>query len=255
VRPAPRLYIDAPLGEGAQLLSPEHARYLGQVLRLKEGAEVHLFNARDGEWIYTITAMNKRGGEAEAQTQRRPPEPAAEAPILFFAPVKRTQTEFLVQKATELGVAQLQPVITARTIRESLRIDRFESIAIEAAEQSERLSIPSISEPIGLNGVINGRWPFVFCDEAGNQTSEPRGGADGRAPLAPGTFQQSKQNPQGLLIGPEGGFTPEERDALRACQHALPVSLGPRILRAETAAIVALTLWQASYGDLSSISS
>ncbi|MEM6747637.1 MAG: 16S rRNA (uracil(1498)-N(3))-methyltransferase [Pseudomonadota bacterium] len=255
MRPAPRLFIDGPLGAGPLALSSEHGRYLGQVLRLKEGGEVRLFNSRDGEWIYTLGAMGKRGAEAIPQSQRRAPEPVQKRPILFFAPIKRSPTELLIQKATELGVAMLQPVITARTNRDSLRIDRLETIATEAAEQSERLTVPPVKEPITLTAMLQDPPPFVFCDEAGDSESEPWGGEEGRAPPARLAFRETSETPQGVLIGPEGGFTPDERGALRACAAALPVSLGPRILRAETAAIVALTLWQASYGDLTSISS
>ncbi|MEO1656820.1 MAG: 16S rRNA (uracil(1498)-N(3))-methyltransferase [Pseudomonadota bacterium] len=255
MRPAPRLYIDGSLGAGPLALSPEHSRYLGQVLRLKEDGEVRLFNGRDGEWLYVLASVGRRGAEAVPQRQMRQGEPAADAPTLFFAPIKRTQTEILVQKATELGVAVLQPVITARTNRDSLRVDRLQSIAVEAAEQSERLTVPKIREPMSLTEMLEDPPSFVFCDEAGDQEAEPWGGQEGRAPPARPVFQQTDKKPEALLIGPEGGFTPEERAALRSCDAALPVSLGPRILRAETAAIVALTLWQASFGDLSSISS
>ncbi|MEO1040847.1 MAG: 16S rRNA (uracil(1498)-N(3))-methyltransferase [Pseudomonadota bacterium] len=255
MRPAPRLYVNDHLGAGTLALSSEQSRYLGQVLRLKEGDDVRVFNARDGEWIYALSAISRRGAEATPRSQRRVGEASSETPILFFAPIKRSPTEILVQKATELGVTRLQPVITARTNRDQLRLDRLESIAVEAAEQSERLTIPSICSPISLADMLMDPPRFVFCDEAGDAENEPWGGEEGRAPLAGSAFHHQVEAPKGVLVGPEGGFTPEERSSLRACEAALSVSLGPRILRAETAAIVALTLWQNLYGDLSSISS
>ena len=255
MRPAPRLYVDDALGDGPVLLSQEHSRYLGQVLRLEAGGEVRLFNGRDGEWTYVLTSTGKRGGEASPKQQRREAPVARNAPHLFFAPIKRTQTELLVQKATELGVVSLQPVITARTNRDQIRLDRFASIATEAAEQSERLDLPSVHQPVLIAKMLEDPMPFIFCDEAGDKGGEPWGGVDGRAPMASSVFPAMQERPRAILIGPEGGFTPEERTAIRALDHATPVSLGPRILRAETAAIVALTLWQAAFGDLNSNSS
>jgi 16S rRNA (uracil1498-N3)-methyltransferase len=231
-------------------LDPAQSRYLGSVLRLREGDSVRFFNAEAGEWLYRISRIAKRAGVAEPVEQRRAPEEANLGPILFFAPVKRTQTELLVQKATELGAASLRPVITARTNRDQVRLDRLEAIAAEAAEQCERLSIPSISEPEALFDALFNCDGFVFCDEAGGDPHEPWGGAEGRAGLADQVFGPVATTPRGILIGPEGGFTPEERETLRADKASLPISLGPRILRAETAAIAALTLWQLRFGDL-----
>lgn len=250
MRPAPRLSTEARLGRGSYVFSSDEARYLGSVLRLRPGDQVRLFNASSGEWIYEILTVEKRSGEARPVEQRKGPEPAPRAPVLLFAPIKRTQTELLVQKATELGVAKLQPVITARTNRESLRLDRLEAIAKEAAEQCERLTIPHLHEPAPLAEAIQEVTAYLFCDEAGNQPSEPWGGEEGRAPLAASFLPATEMPPEALLIGPEGGFTPEERERIRGDARATPISLGPRILRAETAAIVALSLWQARFGDL-----
>ena len=252
MRPAPRLFTRDSLGSGRFSLSAEQARYLGQVLRLGPGAEIRLFNGRDGEWLYRIASISRRGGEATPVEQRRLQAEHSGTPILLFAPLKRAPTELLIQKGTELGVAAFQPVITARTNRDQLRIDRLESIAIEAAEQCERLSVPSIAAPADVFDTID-RFPaFVFCDEAGDQPGEPWGGESGRAGPASEVFAAAKAArsvPDAVLIGPEGGFTPEERGKLRALTGACAVSLGPRILRAETAAMVALTLWQVHFGD------
>lgn len=250
MRPAPRLFTDAPLGQGTLALDPAQARYLGGVLRLAPGAEVRLFNGRDGEWVYQLTELSKAKGAAEPSHCRRPQPESEAGPQLFFAPVKRTQTELIVQKATELGVSRLMPVITARTNREKLRIDRLRLIAIEAAEQCERLSVPVIEEPAALTEGLGTCDGFVFCDEAGDEPGEPWGGTAGRAPLAARIFPASDRVPEAVLVGPEGGFTEEERQMLRADPRAVTISLGPRILRAETAAIVALTLWQVRFGDL-----
>lgn len=250
MRPAPRLFTEARLGSGRFGFDQAQARYLGSVLRLAPGAQVRLFNGRDGEWLYEIKEIGKKGGEAVPLTQRRLQAEPADAPILLFAPVKRTQTELLVQKATELGAVRLQPVITARTNREQLRADRLLTIAVEASEQCERLSVPEIGVPEPLEDALRPLSAFIFCDEAGDNAQEPWGGDDGRAPLAASVFPNSQGTPRALLIGPEGGFTEEERAMLRSDERSLPISLGPRILRAETAAIVALTLWQVRFGDL-----
>lgn len=249
MRPAPRLYTDASLGRGSFSFDQAQARYLGSVLRLGAGDTVRLFNGKDGEWVYEITDIAKRSGEARPIEHRRE-QVEAEGPVLLFAPLKRGPTELLIQKATELGVGTLQPVITARTNRDKLRTDRMETIAVEAAEQCERLTIPRIEEPVALDAALEAVEGFVFCDEAGDAEAEPWGGEEGRAPLAARVFGVTDKRPEAVLIGPEGGFTPEERERLRADERAMPISLGPRILRAETAAIVALTLWQLQFGDL-----
>ncbi|NNU14958.1 16S rRNA (uracil(1498)-N(3))-methyltransferase [Parvularcula sp. ZS-1/3] len=243
------MHTEARLGRGSYSFDKEQARYLGSVLRLKAGDEVRLFNARDGEWVYRVASMEKRAGEAEPVERRREGEEPS-GPVLLFAPIKRTQTELLAQKATELGVRKLVPVVTARTNRDQLRIDRLELIATEAAEQCERLTIPQIEQPRALADVLEGVGSFLFCDEAGDQQGEPWGGDEGRAPLGASLIPDVTEVPGAILIGPEGGFTPEERESLRADERAVAISLGPRILRAETAAIVALTLWQARFGDL-----
>lgn len=249
MKPAPRLFVDASLGAGPLSLTSGHAQYLHAVLRHGPGDTVRLFNGYDGEWLYRIMEISKRAGSLEPVERRRTqPEPVS-APVLLFAPVKRGPTEMLVQKATELGVHALQPVITQRVNRERLRVDRLEAIAIEAAEQCERLTVPSVAEPMPMSDALAGGGAFIFCDEAGDDDSQPWGGDDGRAGLADHVFRNVAETPERVLIGPEGGFTPEERDGLRADPRSVPISLGARILRAETAAIVALTLWQLRFGD------
>ncbi|MEM9840129.1 MAG: 16S rRNA (uracil(1498)-N(3))-methyltransferase [Pseudomonadota bacterium] len=251
VRPAPRLFTSERLGKGSLALGQEHARYLGQVLRLGPGSDIRVFNGRDGEWLYRIARIDRRGGDALPVEQTRLQAEATGLPVLLFAPLKRGPTEIVIQKATELGAAVLQPVVTARTSRDNLRLDRLGTIAVEAAEQCERLTIPEIREPAPLGDALEAHKSFVFCDEAGNQPSAPWGGEEGRAGLADHVFGPVESPPSAVLIGPEGGFTPDERSALREDRRALPISLGPRILRAETAAIVALTLWQTRFGDFS----
>ncbi|MEM1379400.1 MAG: 16S rRNA (uracil(1498)-N(3))-methyltransferase [Pseudomonadota bacterium] len=250
MRPAPRMFTRQDLGEGAYALSSEQARYLGRVLRLGPGADIRLFNGRQGEWVYRLARIDGRGGEAMPVEQRRLQAEPSGKPVLLFAPLKRGPTELIAQKATEMGAVRLQPVITSRTNRDQVRIDRLHTIAVEAAEQCERLSVPDIAEPVPLDDGLRTVESYVFCDEAGDQPNEPWGGEMGRAGLADRVFGEVSASPDAVLVGPEGGFTPDERARLRADPRALPISLGPRILRAETAALVALTLWQVRFGDL-----
>lgn len=251
MRPAPRIYTREALGSGSFAFSAEQARYLGQVLRLGPGAEVRIFNGQDGEWLYHVARLERRGGEARPVEQLRLQAEGTTTPVLLFAPLKRGPTELLVQKATEMGAAVLQPVSTARTNRDQLRLDRLVTIAVEAAEQCERLTVPSLKPMVSLQQGLEGIASFVFCDESGDQPGAPWGGDAGRAGLADHVFGEITTTPEAILIGPEGGFTPDERSALRDDRRSVPISLGPRILRAETAAIVALTLWQVRFGDLS----
>jgi 16S rRNA (uracil1498-N3)-methyltransferase len=253
LRPAPRLFTEAPLGSGSFGFDQGQLRYLGSVLRLGVSDSVRLFNGRDGEWLYRIEAMEKRAGSAIPERQLRDQPPPAASPALLFAPLKRGPTEVLIQKATELGAAELKPVVTARTGRDRLKTERLSLIAQEAAEQCERLTVPPIAEPSPLLEALSGVRSFLFCDEAGDEAGKPWGGDEGRAPLASSAEPNTSSSPEAVLIGPEGGFTPEEREALRADPRATPVSLGPRILRAETAAIVALTIWQLRFGDLGAL--
>ena len=250
----PRLYIDAALApDTAAPLSETQAHYLKNVLRRVEGDELRLFNRRDGEFAATIAELKKKGGIAAVTAQTRPQEQTP-ALTLCFAPVKRGPLEVIIQKATEIGVARLQPVITERTVAPKLNIDRLQAIAIEAAEQCGRISIPSVSEPIKLAALIK-NWPqgtrILFCDEAGDDESEEWGGKNGRAVpvLEALTGVNSKTDEWAVLTGPEGGFSPDERALLRAQDFVTPATLGPRILRADTAALAALVLWQAALGD------
>lgn len=265
----PRLLIDEPLAAGAEIALDEgQARHVGQVLRLDEGDALRVFNARDGEWRARVSAKTKRGMSVRLDEKLREPRAAPDLELLF-APVKRHATDLIVEKATELGVARIRPVITQRTIAETVRLDRLSAIAREAAEQTERFDAPEIAAPVSLARALDG-WdasrPLVYADEAGDDESAPWGGERGRgrpiadvlstwsAGVSPASYEVAGEDAGGpsklaLLIGPEGGFTPEERRMLRSLPFVVPVSLGPRILRAETAVIAALSVIQSLWGD------
>lgn len=249
----PRLYVDAPLGEGAALpLAREQAHYLVNVMRREAGSPVRLFNGRDGEWQAAVTEASRKNAVLTVETRLR--EQTGVPPLrLCFAPVKKARTDFIVEKATELGAAIIQPVITRRTQSERVRTDRLMALATEAAEQTERLCLPVVPEPVSLERLLSD-WPqaerLIFCDEAGDGEG-PWGGAEGRAQPMP-ELLRAEPDPSGpwtILIGPEGGFDDNERALLRSLPFVRAVTLGPRILRADTAAVAALTLWQAVLGD------
>ena len=234
-----RLYVTADLGEGVVLpLDEGQAHYLLHVLRAKVGNLVSLFNGRDGEWLAEL-ATAKRGVTA---TCRRQTEPQRGVPDIWlaFAPVKKTPSDYLVQKATELGAAVLQPVFTRRTIVTRINEDRMAANAVEAAEQSARLTVPEIRSGISFEKLL-ATWPperrLLFCDEGGDAKTMTQ------------AARESRGGPTGILTGPEGGFDPDERKALRALPFVVPVTLGSRILRADTAALAALSIWQAVAGD------
>lgn len=234
-----RLHVPQPLASGAALTPTlDQSRYLTQVMRLQIGGELLVFNGRDGEWRCTIAEVLKKGVVLKAEDQVRP-QTATPDVHLLIAVVKKSALEFAVEKATELGAARIGLVQTARTQAQHLRMDRLDAIAEESAEQTGRLDVPLIDAPRKLDAVLDG-WDasrrLMFCDETGGEPAIPALRAAGEGPWA-------------ILIGPEGGFTPEERDRLRALPFATAVSLGPRILRADTAATTALTLWQAAVGD------
>jgi 16S rRNA (uracil1498-N3)-methyltransferase len=227
----PRLFVDQALAEGISLTVD--GTYLGAVLRLGPGDRVKLFDDRSGEWLAGIVEAGKKRVTLIVGEQLREREAVPDL-WLLFAPVKRGRIDWLVEKATELGVARLMPVITRRTVVERLNLDRLRAHAVEAAEQCERTALPELAEPQKLAALLKA-WPagraLYFADEAGGEPFAP----------APG--------PAAILIGPEGGFTDEERAAIRALPQARPVSLGPRILRADTAALAAVTLWMSAAGD------
>ncbi len=274
-----RLLIHEALAGGRELhLSEAQSRQVSAVMRLDVGDKLSVFNAHDGEWRARVSAKSKRGIVVQVKEFLRAARPVPDLELLF-APVKRHATDLIVEKATELGVRRIRPVITQRTIAETVRLDRLQSIAREAAEQTERFEAPEICEPLALHRALDG-WdvsrPLIFCDEAGKaegilcalQNTRPsplagegrEGGAGANITEHGACTPTSLSSPQGggeapypaklaLLIGPEGGFTREERAMLRACVFVMPVSLGPRILRAETAVIAALTIIQAAWGD------
>jgi 16S rRNA (uracil1498-N3)-methyltransferase len=248
----PRLLIDDNLSTGAALaLDEAQARHVGTVLRLDVGGRLRVFNARDGEWRARVQEKSKRGMVVVVDDLIRPARAAPDLDLLF-APVKRHATDFIIEKATELGVRRIFPVTTQRTIAETVRVDRLTGIAREAAQQTERFDVPEIADAQSLPRALDG-WDqtrrLIYADEAGDDAGAPWGGESGRAVPIGEALQQAPPVSIALLIGPEGGFTPEERRMLRALAFVTPVSLGPRILRAETAVIAALSVIQSSWGD------
>ena len=244
-QPKTRLFVDTPAlrpGMGV-VLNAKQTHYLKAVLRMEAGARLLLFNGRDGEWQARVERLAKKDGlvqvEQQSQAQERVPDL-----WLCFAPIKRDRVDYLVEKATELGVAHLRPVITQRTIAERVNIARLRAHAVEAAEQCGRTHVPDIAEPLRLDQLL-GDWPaarrLMFCDEMrqGPAASQALAQAD----------SQPAAKPLAIRTGPEGGFALGERQARAAHQAAVPVHLGPRILRADTAALAAIALWQAVLGD------
>jgi 16S rRNA (uracil1498-N3)-methyltransferase len=267
-----RLYVPHDLAAGAELaLDHLQSHYLAAVMRQAVGDEVALFNGRDGEWRSAITVVTKRAVGLRAVAQERPQAVGPDLDLIV-ALVKRGRLETIVEKAAELGARRVRLVQTERTNADRARVERLTAIATEAAEQTGRLDVPQIAEPLKLAKLIDGWEPgrkLLFCDEAGDAppilqvlTPPPRGegvggggagsaatGQRGADTPTPGPSPQGGGEPWAILIGPEGGFSPAERARLRALPYAAPASLGPRILRADTAAISALTLWQAAIGD------
>jgi 16S rRNA (uracil1498-N3)-methyltransferase len=236
----PRLFVKSPLQAGAEIaLVPEQAHYLGNVLRLKPGDQVLLFNGADGEWCMRLTALGKKKAVATAEHQTRPQEDGPDLHYLF-APIKRARVDYMAQKATEMGVSVLQPVITRRTVAERVNTDRLRANAVEAAEQCGILRVPDVRAPQKLESLLK-EWDenrlLIFADEAAPIASplDALAGQSGR-PLA-------------VLIGPEGGFEPEERAHLLKHTYVIPLSLGPRVMRADTAAVACLALVNAVLGD------
>jgi 16S rRNA (uracil1498-N3)-methyltransferase len=237
-----RLYVTADLGAGvAVTLDEGQAHYLLHVLRAKAANLMSLFNGRDGEWLAEIAQAGKRGVTAICRKQTQPQYGVPDI-WLAFAPVKKTPSDYLVQKAVELGVSVLQPVFTRRTIVSRINEERMAANAVEAAEQSERLTVPEIRTAIGFDKLL-ASWPqdrrLLFCDEGGDAKAMTQ------------AARESRGGPTGILTGPEGGFDPAERAALRALPFVVPVTLGPRVLRADTAALAALAIWQSIAGDWS----
>jgi 16S rRNA (uracil1498-N3)-methyltransferase len=235
-RSLPRLFVRSKLGEDARVeLDGGQANYLGNVMRLSEGAELLVFDGDTGEWLARIAETGKKRMSLSIERKTREPETIPDV-WLAFAPVKRAQTDWLVEKATELGAARLQPVITQRTIAERVKLERLNAIAIEAAEQCGRTRLPEIAAPLPLKQLLSQRDPerrLYFADEAGGEAA----------------VQAFEPGPALILTGPVGGFTDGERVLIRAAAYAVPVSLGPRILRAETAALAALASYMAIAGD------
>lgn len=234
-----RLHVPQPLSAGAAILPTlDQSRYLTQVMRLKAGDALLVFNGADGEWRCVVAEVLKKGVVLRADEQVRAQTTVPDVHLLI-AVVKKSALEFTVEKATELGAARIGLVTTRRTQGDRVRMDRLEAIAVESAEQTGRLDVPAIDLPVKLEALLDG-WDasrrLMFCDETGGEPAMRALSVVGSGAWA-------------ILIGPEGGFALEERDRLRALPFTTAVSLGPRILRADTAAIAALTLWQAAVGD------
>ncbi|ANK82367.1 MAG: 16S rRNA (uracil(1498)-N(3))-methyltransferase [Rhizobiales bacterium NRL2] len=237
----PRLHVDADLGPGVEIELQKHqAHYLRNVMRLGAGAAVKLFNGRDGEWRAAVDQVSKNRMTLSVGEHLR--RQAVEPDLwLLFAPIKGRRVDAIAEKASELGCAEIRPVLTERTVVARVNVERLQANAVEAAEQCERLTLPLVREPEPLGDAI-ARWPadrrLLYADE--------RAGA---APVARALAAAEPGGRWAVLIGPEGGFAPAEQDLVRALPQALPVSLGPRLLRADTACFAALALWQAHLGD------
>jgi 16S rRNA (uracil1498-N3)-methyltransferase len=230
----PRLFVEEPLSDGVGLrLHGPQAHYLLSVMRFKQGDPIKLFDGESGEWLGVAETLGKRDLIIRVTGQLRALETVPDL-WLLAAPIKKARIDLVAEKACELGVALYQPVITRRTVIERLNLDRLRAHMIEAAEQCGRTTLPMLADPIKLPALLRS-WPdertLYFADEAGGEAFRP----------APG--------PAAILIGPEGGFDDEERALIRAVPQAVPISLGPRILRAETAAIAAMSIWMATAGD------
>lgn len=235
-----RLFVPQDLAAGAAFeAGPEQSHYLSHVLRMAEGAELLVFNGRDGEWLARIAAKAKKTVRLETVEQTRP-QPATPDLVYCFAPLKVGRLDYLVQKAVEMGAGVLQPVITQHTQLARVSIERLQANAVEAAEQCGILVIPEVREALKFSALLSG-WDrerrLIFCDES----------AETNNPLP--ALQAIGERKLGLLIGPEGGFSEDERKQLYALPFVTAIPLGPRILRADTAAVAALAVMQATIGD------
>jgi len=239
--PGIRLYVDDALAAGAAVrLDADQAHYLRHVMRVKPGDTLLLFNGRDGEWRGKIADIGKKGGAATVGEKIRPFSASPDL-WLLFAPIKRARIDFTAQKASELGVSGLWPVMTDYTNVSRVNVDRLRANAIEAAEQCARLDVPEVFSPAPLRDVL-GNWPadrqIMLCDESRTGVS-----------LADTLAAQDATAPWAVLVGPEGGFSPAELDLLHDWPQVISVGLGERLLRADTAAVAALACWQAMLGD------
>ncbi|CDZ66187.1 Ribosomal RNA small subunit methyltransferase E [Neorhizobium galegae bv. orientalis] len=235
-----RLFIEAPLGAGARHeVSSEQFNYLANVLRMEEGSAILLFNGRDGEWKAKITYPTRKKIVLEAIEETRPQPPGSDLHYLF-APLKVGRLDYLVQKAVEMGAGFIQPVMTQHVQGKITSMDRLQANVVEAAEQCGILSVPEVASPKKLGDLLD-TWPrdrrIIFCDE----------GDEGQNPLP--ILSAIKESRLALLVGPEGGFSDEERERLRSLSFVTAIPLGPRILRADTAAVAALAVIQAAIGD------
>ena len=235
---APRLFIDQPLADGMELrIEGGQAHYLLSVMRMKAGGTVKLFDDRTGEWLGEVAATGKRDLVVRIAARLREREAVPDL-WLCAAPIKRGRIDWVAEKGSELGVARLVPVATRRAVVDKLNRDRLRAHMIEAAEQCERTALPELADMVPLEALLRA-WPadraLYFADE------------EGGTPMLDAVRDHS--GPAAILIGPEGGFDPAEREAIRACPAAVPISLGPRILRAETAALAAVSVWMAATGD------
>lgn len=235
-----RLYIADDLRAGGTIeAGREPSHYLAHVLRMREGAELLVFNGRDGEWLARVAEVGKRAVRLSLVERTRPQPPAPDL-VYAFAPIKAGRLDYLVQKAVEMGAGVLAPVITRHTQMAKIGVDRLKANVVEAAEQCGILAIPHVEEPVRLEALLSGWDPerrLIFCDE-GAETDNP-------VPA----LQAIREPRLGLLVGPEGGFSEEERRQLRALPFVTAIPLGPRILRADTAAVAALAVIQATIGD------
>jgi 16S rRNA (uracil1498-N3)-methyltransferase len=238
-----RLFVNTPLTGGRSLaVDRGQANYLLNVLRLKDGANVLVFNGADGEWLAAIRPEGRKACSLELIRQTRP-QPAPYDLAYCFAPLKQARLDYMIQKAVEMGTGTLQPVLTHHTQVNRLNLERIRSNAVEAAEQCGILSIPHCRDMVKLETML-AEWDetriLVFADETASEAGPLTG------------LESARGKPLALLIGPEGGFSPTERDLLHSKSYVLPISLGPRILRADTAAVAALAVVQAAIGDWSS---
>jgi 16S rRNA (uracil1498-N3)-methyltransferase len=236
----PRLFHEGPLAAGGEVaLAAAQAHYLRNVMRLAEGDAVRLFNGRDGEWLCVITALKKKAGAARCEEKLAEPAPPPDIDYVF-APLKTGRLDYIAQKATEMGARRLRPVLTRHTVARRVNRQKLLANAIEAAEQCNLVFVPEVLEAEPLERVLAG-WDetrrIIYCDEA--------------APIADPmqALARVPEGPLAVLIGPEGGFSPEEQAMLRRLPFVHAIRMGPRIMRADTAGVAALALVQAVLGD------